>query len=115
MKNERLETLIGAVVCEVLMVITVIVGLNVWHGGGTIDIDALSRILPVFGNCASLVVGLTFIFAGFLALIVVSLGSALGVLEAAGRPNSRSSFLTIYAFESLPAVILVAIIMATLN
>jgi len=110
LKNERVETLIGAVVSEGLMVITVIVGLNVWHGGGTIDIDALSRILPVFGNYASLVVGLTFIFAGFLALMVVSLGSAWGVLEAAGRPNSQRSFLTIYAFESLPAVILVATI-----
>jgi len=110
LKNERTETLIGAVVSEALMVITVIVGLNVWHGGGTININALSKILPVFGNYASLVVGLTFIFAGFLALIVVSLGSAWGVLEAAGRPNSRNSFLTIYALESLPAVILVATI-----
>lgn len=115
LKNERMETLIGAVVSEVLMVITVIVGLNVWHGGGTIDIGALPKILPVFGNYASLVIGFTFLFAGFLALIVVSLGSAWGVLEATGRPNSRRSFLTIYIFESLPAIVLVSIISGYIN
>jgi Mn2+/Fe2+ NRAMP family transporter len=110
LKNERSETLIGAIVSEILMVITVIVGLNVWSGSSIISIGDLPKILPVFGNYATPIIGLTFIFAGFLALVVVSLGSAWGVLEAAGRPNSRGSFLTIYAFESLPAVILVATI-----
>jgi Mn2+/Fe2+ NRAMP family transporter len=57
--------------------------------------------------------GVGFIFAGFLALVVVSLGSAWGVLEATGRstgPNSRVSFLEIYVFESLPALIIVAVV-----
>jgi len=110
LKNERLETLIGAVVSEVLMVILVIVGLNVFSGNSLINVSDLPKVLPVFGTYAVPLIGLGFLFAGFLALVVVSLGSAWGVLEAAGRANSRKSFLTIYAFESLPAVILVAVV-----
>ena len=111
LKNERLETLMGAIVSEVLMVILVIVGLNVFGGNGLINISDLPKVLPVFGSYALPIMGMGFLFAGFLALVVVSLGSAWGVLEATGRatgPNSRASFLTIYAFESLPALILVA-------
>jgi Mn2+/Fe2+ NRAMP family transporter len=110
LKNERLETLIGAVVSEVLMVILVIVGLNVFSGNSLINVNDLPNVLPVFGKYAVPLIGLGFLFAGFLALVVVSLGSAWGVLEAAGRANSRKSFITIYAFESLPAVILVAVV-----
>jgi Mn2+/Fe2+ NRAMP family transporter len=110
LKNERLETLIGAVVSEVLMVITVIVGLNAFSGSSLINVNDLPNVLPVFGKYAVPLIGLGFLFAGFLALVVVSLGSAWGVLEAAGRASSRKSFLTIYAFESLPAVILVAVV-----
>jgi Mn2+/Fe2+ NRAMP family transporter len=110
LKNERLETFIGAIVSEVLMVILVIVGLNVFSGNSLINIGDLPKVLPVFGNYAMPIMGMGFLFAGFLALVVVSLGSAWGILEATGRatgPNSRTSFLTIYAFESLPALILV--------
>jgi len=110
LKNERRETLIGAVVSEVLMIITVVVGLNVWHGSSTISVGDLPKALPVFGIFATPIIGLTFIFAGFLALVVVSLGSAWGVLEAAGQTSSKRSFLAIYALESLPAVVLVATI-----
>jgi len=110
LKNERLETLIGAVVSEILMVILVIVGLNVFTGHSLINIDDLPKALPVFGNYAVPIMGMGFLFAGFLALVVVSLGSAWGVLEATGHasgPDSRASFLAIYALESLPALILV--------
>jgi manganese transport protein len=113
LKNERLETLIGAVVSEVLMIILVIVGLNVFTGNRLININELAKVLPVFGNYAVPIMGVGFIFAGFLALVVVSLGSAWGVLEATGRstgPNSRVSFLEIYVFESLPALIIVAVV-----
>ena len=44
--------------------------------------------------------------AGFLALVVVSLGSAWGVMEATGSA-SRRSFLAIYVAESSPALLLV--------
>jgi len=110
LKNERLETLIGAIVSEILMVVLVIVGLNVFSGNKLINISDLPKTLPVFGSLAVPTIGMGFLFAGFLALVVVSLGSAWGVLEATGRasgPNSRASFMTIYALESLPALILV--------
>ncbi len=46
--------------------------------------------------------------AGFLALVVISLGSAWGVLEAIDA-KGRKSFLTVYGLESLPALLLVAV------
>ncbi len=113
LKNERLETLIGAVVSEVLMIILVIVGLNVFSGSSLININELAKALPVFGKYAVPIMGMGFIFAGFLALVVVSLGSAWGVLEATGRstgPRSRVNFLAIYALEAVPALIIVAVI-----
>ena len=67
-------------------------------------------MLPVFGNYAVPITGVGFIFAGFLALVVVSLGSAWGVFEATGHANSRKSFLTIYVFESLPALLIVSVV-----
>ena len=45
--------------------------------------------------------------------MVVSLGSAWGVLEATGQsngPKSRTSFLAIYFCEAIPAIIVVTII-----
>jgi NRAMP (natural resistance-associated macrophage protein)-like metal ion transporter len=113
LKNERLETLIGAVVSEVLMIILVVAGLNVFSNGGLINVNELAKALPVFGKYAVPIMGLGFLFAGFLALVVVSLGSAWGVLEATGRssgPRSRVDFLAIYAAESVPALIIVAVV-----
>jgi len=113
LKNERLETLIGAIVSEVLMIILVVVGLNAFAGDPLINLSELTKALPVFGKFAEPIMGLGFIFAGFLALVVVSLGSAWGVLEATGRstgPNSRANFMTIYAFEAIPALLLVVVV-----
>ncbi|MGA2385446.1 MAG: NRAMP family divalent metal transporter [Candidatus Bathyarchaeia archaeon] len=113
LKNERLETLIGAVVSEILMIILVVVGLNVFSGDKLINVSELTKALPVFGSYAEPIMGLGFIFAGFLALVVVSLGSAWGVLEATGRssgPNSRANFLEIYALEAVPAIVIVAVV-----
>jgi hypothetical protein len=70
---------------------------------------ALSKVLSFFGPYAMPIMGALFLFAGFLALIVISLGSAWGVLEATGK-TSQTSFITVYLLESLPAIILVATI-----
>lgn len=109
LKNERVETLVGAIVSEVLMAVIVVDGLNLSTGGALISQSELSGALPLFGPYASTLMGVGFLFAGFLALVVISLGSAWGVLEAIGR-SSRRSFLTLYAFESIPAVVLVAVV-----
>ncbi len=109
LKNERVETLLGAVVSEVLMVILIIPGMSLASGNSVISQSELSKILPTFGIYALPVMGIGFIFAGFLALVVISLGSAWGVLEATGKTSHRS-FLIVYILESLPAVILVTIV-----
>ena len=108
MKDERIETLFGAIVSEVLMAVIVVDGSHLAHVGNFIGISQLSSALSLFGKNASLIMGIGFISAGFLALVVVSLGSAWGVLEAIDA-KSRKSFLTVYAVESAPALLLVAI------
>ncbi len=108
MKDERIETFLGAVVSEVLMAVIVIDGSHLPSAGNFIGITELSNALSLFGENASLLMGIGFISAGFLALVVVSLGSAWGVLEAINA-KSRKSFLMVYALESVPALLLVAI------
>jgi Mn2+/Fe2+ NRAMP family transporter len=109
LKNERIETLLGAIVSEVLMVILVFPGIRLSNGGSVINALDLSKVLSFFGPYATPIIGALFLFAGFLALIVISLGSAWGVLEATGK-TSQKSFITIYMAESIPAIILVATI-----
>ena len=109
LKNERIETLLGAIVSEVLMVILIFPGIRLSNGGSVISALALSKVLSFFGPYATPIMGALFLFAGFLALIVISLGSAWGVLEATGK-TSQTSFITVYLLESLPAIILVATI-----
>ena len=109
LKNERIETLLGAIVSEVLMVILIFPGIRISSGGSVISALALSKVLSFFGSYAMPIMGALFLFAGFLALIVISLGSAWGVLEATGK-TSRTSFMTVFMLESLPAIILVATI-----
>ncbi|HYB68292.1 MAG TPA: divalent metal cation transporter [Candidatus Acidoferrales bacterium] len=109
LKNERIETLLGAIVSEVLMVILIFPGIRISSGSSVISALALSKVLSFFGSYAMPIMGALFLFAGFLALIVISLGSAWGVLEATGK-TSRTSFMTVFMLESLPAIILVATI-----
>lgn len=109
LKNERIETLVGAIASEVLMAVIVVDGLNLSSGSSLISQSQLSHVLPLFGPYASTLIGVGFIFAGFLALVVISLGSTWGVLEAIGW-RSKASFLSLYALESLPAVVLVAVV-----
>jgi len=96
-------------VSEVLMVILIFPGIRLSNGGSVISALALSKVLSFFGPYATPIMGALFLFAGFLALIVISLGSAWGVLEATGK-TSQTSFITVYLLESLPAIILVATI-----
>jgi Mn2+/Fe2+ NRAMP family transporter len=109
LKNERIETLLGAIVSEVLMVVLIFPGIRLANGGSIISASALSNVLSFFGPYARPIMGALFLFAGFLALMVISLGSAWGVLEATGK-TSQTSFMTVFMIESLPAIILVATI-----
>ena len=108
LNSERIETLVGAAVSEVLMAVIVLDGAHLPSAGNFVAMSELSSALSIFGQNASLLMGIGFISAGFLALVVISLGSAWGVLEAVNA-KSRGSFLTVYALESLPALFLVMV------
>ena len=103
--SSRLETLVGAVASEVGMVVILLatIGLN----GALIETSsprALSQALSVLaGSYAPYVFGVGLIAASFLALVVISLGSAWGVAETIGWGRKR--FFWIYLIESLPALV----------
>jgi len=105
-RRERRTTLVSAVVSEVLMVAIVLVGMELPLLNGSLGIESLGDVLSPLGGLATLLLGVGFIAAGFLALVVVSMGSAWGVMEATGS-TSRRSFLAIYVAESSPALLLV--------
>jgi len=102
--NSRLETLIGAVASEVGMVVILLatIGLN----GTLLQTNSpkeLSRALSFLaGPFAPYVFAAGLAAASFLALVVISLGSAWGVSEAIGW--SRDRFFWIYLIESFPAL-----------
>jgi Mn2+/Fe2+ NRAMP family transporter len=102
--SSRLETLIGAIASEVGMVVILLatIGLN---GSllGTNSPRELSRALSFLaGPYAPYVFAMGLIAASFLALVVISLGSAWGVAETIGWGRRR--FFWIYMIESLPAL-----------
>ncbi|WP_229657720.1 NRAMP family divalent metal transporter [Thermocladium modestius] len=106
LRAERLETLIGAIASEVLMAMIVIDGIHLRNVNDFLNIDELSHALAPFGSAAPFLLAMGFLAAGFLALVVISMASAWGVLEAVGR-TSRRAFLSVYLMESLPALVLV--------
>ena len=101
----RLETLIGAVASEVGMVVILLatIGLN----GALLDTSSpkeLARALSfVAGPYAPFIFAVGLIAASFLALIVISLGSAWSVAETVGW--GREKFFWIYVVESFPALL----------
>ena len=103
-QSSRIETLLGAVVSEVLMVIIVMVSSGLDHGLDFFTEQQLSLGLTnIAGRYAPLLFGVGLFAASFLALVVISLGSAWGVVEAIGWHRNRA--FVIYFLESIPAVI----------
>lgn len=107
-RRERRTTFLSALVSEVLMAAIVLVGMQLFSSGSPLTVQSLGGLLLPFGGHVALLLGIGFIAAGFLALVVVSMGSAWGVLEAIGS-SSRRSFLTVYLGESTPALLLVVL------
>jgi len=99
----RQSTLLGAIVSELLMVVVVMIGADV-GGAFTFATGAgFSRTLTAgLGQYATYALGAGLVAAAFLALVVISLGSAWGVTEALALPPKSVRW--IYAAESLPAV-----------
>lgn len=103
------ETLLGAFVSEALMCIIVVDGTNMSSPGGFISVTGISSAIAHLGDVAPLLMGVGFIASGFLALVVVSLGSAWGVMEGLGL-KSKKSFSAVYLSESMPALLVVSLI-----
>lgn len=101
----RLETLVGAIASEVGMVVILLatIGLN----GTLLETSSpkeLARALSFLaGPFAPYIFAVGLIAASFLALVVISLGSAWGVAEVIGWGRQR--FFWIYLVESLPALL----------
>ncbi len=111
-RSSRIETLVGAVVSEALMVVIVMVSAGVDRGLNFMSPKELSiGLAGVAGKYAPLLFAIGLVAAAFLALTVISLGSAWGLVEAIGWPRSKAFW--VYFVESVPAVI--ATIMLTTN
>ena len=99
----RQSTLLGAIVSEALMVIVVMIGADVGGAFTFASGSGFSAALRAgLGPYATYALGAGLVAAAFLALVVISLGSAWGVTEALGLPST--SVFWIYVAESVPAV-----------
>ncbi len=109
--HERLETLLGAVASEVLMVAIVVVS----DPAGSVNMLSASSLanalVPLAGRYAYLLYGVGLGSAAFLALVVISLASTWGIGEALGwrrrigeKFSLARNFYVLYLAETLPAV-----------
>ncbi len=111
----RLETAIGAIASEVIMVAIAIAATG-------IDASSLDFASPVIlsgalagvaGKSAPPVFAVGLIAASFIALIVISLGSSWGVTEALGW--GRKNWFKVYLAESLPALVVPIVTLNLVN
>jgi manganese transport protein len=100
----RLETLIGAIASETIMVVILMATVGIHSESFNLStVAALSKGLSSIANGYSpFLFAIGLISAAFLALVVISLASAWAVTEATGIGRNR--FFWIYLLESLPAV-----------
>jgi Mn2+/Fe2+ NRAMP family transporter len=110
---ERLETLVGAVVSELLMVAIVVVAAPL-DGVDFLSPSSLGEALaPLAGKYAAVLFGIGLASAGFLALVAISLASTWGIAEAFGwrakigeRFSMARNFYFLYLVETLPAALI---------
>ncbi|BCU68050.1 hypothetical protein HS7_14870 [Sulfolobales archaeon HS-7] len=101
----RIETLIGAVVTELLMVIVEMATTGLSPTTNFASAIQLSKALTaIAGSYSPYLFGIGLIFAGFIALVIISLGSAWGTVEAIGLRRERAFW--IYVIESIPALLI---------
>ncbi|MCL4349507.1 MAG: divalent metal cation transporter [Candidatus Thermoplasmatota archaeon] len=108
----RKETLAGAIVTELLMVIAEMAFAGIPHANHSSFFatpQQLGKVLiPVAGSFSPIILGIGLIAAGFIALITISLGSAWGIAESLNL--KKKSYWIIYILESLPAVVAIMLI-----
>ena len=111
LRFHKYETLLGAVVSEVLMMGIVLAGIRI-NMASILTPGDLASLLAALGPSGTYIMAVGLISAGFLALIVASLGSAWGVAEVLNwsrRLDSKFSqqkkFYALFIMESFPAAI----------
>ena len=108
----RKETLAGAIMTELLMIIAQMAFAGIPHASHTSFFSTpgeLGSVLtPIAGSLSPIVLGFGLIGAGFIALIAISLGSAWGIAESLNI--SKKSYWLVYILESLPAAIAIMFI-----
>ena len=102
----RLETAVGAIISESILIAVEIAAVGVGSGPGKLaPPQALAGALSVVsGDLSPYLFGVGLISAGFVALIVVSLGSAWGVTSAMGW--GKKNLFRVYLLESIPALVI---------
>lgn len=111
----RLETFLGAVVSEVIMVAIVIasIGLSAKNLNFASPINLSHGLASIAGKFAPSFFAVGLIAASFIALIVISLGSSWGFTEAVGW--GRKNWFKVYLVESIPALIVPIISLNLIN
>ena len=108
----RKETLAGAIMTELLMIIAQMAFAGIPHASHASFFSTpgeLGSVLtPIAGSLSPIVLGFGLIGAGFIALIAISLGSAWGIAESLNI--SKNSYWLVYILESLPAAIAIMFI-----
>lgn len=101
----KVETFVGALFSEILMVAVVMVSSSL---APTLNLtsnhDIAHAIISIGGTYAPVIFSVGLIAAGFLALVVISMASAWGITEALDLKGD--TWFKIYVLESLPAVII---------
>lgn len=102
----RVETLVGAVFSEIIMIAIVIVSAKLNSHTVILDSNSLRDAINGLGGTFSPVIfAVGLVAAGFLGLMVISMASAWGIVESLGIKERE--WFKIYVIESLPAVIAV--------
>jgi manganese transport protein len=101
----KIETFVGAMFSEILMVAVVMVSSSLAPTLSlTSDHDFAHAIMSIGGAYAPVIFSVGLIAAGFLALVVISMASAWGTTEALDLRGD--TWFKIYVVESLPAVVI---------
>ncbi|QKR01051.1 divalent metal cation transporter [Metallosphaera tengchongensis] len=107
MKRIRMETALGAIATEALMVIVEMAMAGVDPSTNFLSPESLTKALDsVAGSLSPVFFSVGLVSSAFLALVVISLGSAWGIVEALGI--SKDKTILVYLFESLPAAVLIS-------
>ena len=104
-RSVRRETFLGAVASELLMVAFLMLGAGMPAHADLFTASGIAAALAAVGGAIlpyAFAIGL--VAAAFLALVVISLGSAWGVVEALGLPRGRAFWVS--TVETVPAVVI---------